>query len=121
MHIDRTGQDFVVVPHVTVPVGLLQVPFLAEQVVVPVQVTVPPPRQFAVHVAFCQLCGSLAAKVMASCWESLSEAVVGGPRIAVRASSVRGARPGVWAKQTEEMQRTAQASNRAFLMRVSLW
>ena len=91
MHIDRTGQDFVVLPQVTVPVGLPQVPSLAEQVVVPEQLTVPPPRHFAVHVAFCQICGRLAAKVMASCWESPSEAVVGGPRIAVRASSVRGA------------------------------
>jgi len=121
VHIDGTGQAFVVVPQVTVPVGLPQVPSLAEQVVVPVQLTVPPFRHFAVHVAFCQIRGSLATKVMASCWESLSEAVVGGPRIAVRASSVRGARLGVWAKQMEEMKRTAQASNRAFLMRVSLW
>jgi len=41
-----------VLPQVTVPVGLPpQVPFLAEQVV-PEQVTVPPPRQFAVQVAF---------------------------------------------------------------------
>jgi hypothetical protein len=46
---------------------------------------------------------------------------VEGPRIAARASSVRSGRPGVWAKQTEEMKRTAHASNEAFLMRLSLW
>ena len=66
MHIGRTGQDFVVLPQVTVPVGLLQVPFLAEQVVL-VQVTVPPPRQLAVQVAFSWSCGRLAAKAMAPC------------------------------------------------------
>jgi hypothetical protein len=79
-----------VLPQVTIPVGLLQVPFLAEQVVLE-QVTVPPPRQLAVHVAFSGRSGRLAAKAMALCWESLSEAVAGGPRIAARASSVRGA------------------------------
>ena len=118
MHIGRTGQDFVVLPQVTVPVGLLQVPFLAEQVVL-VQVTVPPPRQLAVQVAFSWSCGRLAAKAMAPCWES--EAVAGGPRITARASSERGARSGVWAKQTEERKRTAQARSRAFLMKFSFW
>jgi hypothetical protein len=106
---------------VTEPVRLLQVPFLAEQLVLE-QVTVPPPRHFAVHVDFSRSCGRLAAKAVASgCESQLSEAVVEGPRIAARASSVRGARPGVWAKQTEGMKRTAHASNEAFLMRLSLW
>jgi hypothetical protein len=109
-----------VVPQVTEPVRLLQVPFLAEQLVLE-QDTEPPPRQLAVHVDFSGSCGRLAAKAMAPCWESQLSEAVGGPRIAARASSVRSARPGVWAKPTEEMKRTAHASNKAFLMRLSLW
>src|SRR4029078_6058469 len=98
----------------TGPATWRRVPCVADELGLE-QVTVPPPIQFAVHVDFSRSCGRLAAKAMASCCESqLSEAAVGGPRIAARVSSVRGARPGVWAKQTEEMRRTAHASNEAF-------
>src|SRR4029078_7468103 len=97
----------------TGPATWRRVPCVADELGLE-QVTVPPPRQFAVHVDFSRSCGRLAAGTMASCCESqLPEAVGGVPSIAARASSVRSARLGVWAEQTEEMKRTAHASNEA--------
>jgi hypothetical protein len=84
------------------------------------QYTVPDAQAaVAVQRAFGLILGRLAAKTTSLGCVVQGPVTAGCPRIAARASGVRGAWLGVWAKAATETKRTAQATIHAFFINLS--